>query len=294
MSGNQNDAKSQSRIQQGSACSADPRLGRKAISKWSSLWSFYEPLGALGLGLAIAHDHGVRPTGSDRLERLAQFGTHASSIVAHVAVRPTLADRRRPAPGHLEDGRPCRLLFRRALLHGLRHAGDHDDPGDRRRVGLRLHVPDLDCDRHPAGHRHDFVRTDHSRLPVGRRRLHRRARQPGRVRGPGGGRVPADGLHPHRRGVGVLGRCPDDVGLPGPVPLQGRHRGRPRGLGDDRQSARREGVWGRVRDPDLLLRRDDGADRRRGPREERARVSWRRSPTRRKWTSLPPRASACS
>ena len=133
-------------------------------------------------------------------------------------------------------------------------------------AALSLRLPDLDRDRRPAGDRHLLLRADDPRLPRRRRRLHRRARQPGRAAGADRGRGAADGLHPHRGRVGLVRRRAGHVGLPGAVRAPRGDRGRPRRRRDARQPARGEGVRGRLRGADLLLRRDDVPDGGRRPR----------------------------
>ena len=123
------------------------------------------------------------------------------------------------------------------------------DPRRRGRAGLRRPGQHRDLD--PARRGGDLVSPDLHRLPDGRRLVHglaaehRSDGQPGRRVGA------AHRLRHDRRGLDVVGRRADRLGVPGPVRRAGPHRGRGDRAHRRRQPARPARGREHLRRPDL-------------------------------------------
>ena len=231
--------------------------------------------------------------------------------------RPAAASRRvllqaaAPRPGDPDrppDPRAARpvhgaghLLVGRALLRRLRHRGDAADAVHRRRGGdgrVRADHAALARDRRRAGDPDVQLPPDDQGLPVRGRRVHRHEGQLRVGAGAGRGGRAADGLRPHRGGLGVGGRLRHHRRRPvaARVPradVSVLHR-----ADRHRQPARRQGVGTDLRGADVPVPHDDriaGPARDREALDRERCITRRPRVTRRDGTSnTPPRGSSRS
>ena len=192
----------------------------------------------------------ARPAGGD--------GGHRGATRA--GWRPEALAGRRADPQRAGDPRATvqaqgagRLLVGRAVVGGLRAAGDAGRPARGGHGGAGVGPADRDRRRRAAGDRGHQLSADDLRLPVRRRQLHRGARQPRRAAGPGRRRRADRRLHPDRVGLDRLGGRPAGLGRPDAAELEGPAGRRRDRAGHAGQPARHPRVGLDLRRPDLRL-----------------------------------------
>jgi len=137
-----------------------------------------------------------------------------------------------------------RCSLGRAVVDSLQHARDDGHPGLAGTAASARSCP-FGGHRSLTGDPHVFLRADDPRLSRRRRRLHRRPGQSGGSAGTDGRRGAADRLCPDGSRVHLVGRGPNRLGLPRPVPVSGVdrrwpgavcHAGQPAGVKESAQS----------------------------------------------------------
>ncbi|CAA9329095.1 MAG: Uncharacterized amino acid permease, GabP family, partial [uncultured Nocardioidaceae bacterium] len=192
---------------------------------------------------------------------------------SQAAVQPAGGD---PPP---QTHRVAGVRQRRVVVGGLRpRRGLHHALGGRR-LGVRLLLAGRPRGRARDAHRRRVVPPERARLPLRRRRLRGRHRQPRTDRRGHRRQCAARRLRPHRRGVDLLGGAERRVGAAVRLRTRGDVRLPARGAARRAEPARRAGVRRVLRGPHLRLHdRDprhggvggDPADQRRpGPCRER-------------------------